>query len=251
MTELSVPEPTYTTPELVAETMGLPDPSDPLGFYRFDDTSSPTYDMVCRMIVAAEGEIDRRTYHSWRVNRVSNLIADIDTYQWDENALRSAYWARGGNFVQLEQDILPWDPQKGDRLELRTRGNSWRDISFGMMSSDNPGAGIIGDQRAGGFWFDYGAGRLFLRTRLMQTPFNGIRISYRYGSEEEPPAEIQRLCSLMVADRIIQMGVFTVKVGQGGDINGIKQSLHQVWQEEIGMIMTSWQRPGPVYSLLG
>lgn len=250
MTELSAPVPTYTTPDLVAETMGLPDPEDELGVFRFSDTTNPTYDFVCRMIVSAEGEIDRLTNQSWRENHVKNQILTINTYQWDANAWRVAYYQRGGNYLKLRKNVRPWDPQKGDKLELRTRNNAWREITYNENNQEPNTMDADGFENAG-FWIDHEAGRLFIRTRLFQPTFNSARISYRYGREEDPPYELQRLCSLMVADRIIQMGIYSIKIGMGGDIAGIKQDLHRSWQEEMSSLFSSIQRSGSVHSLLG
>ena len=101
------------------------------------------------------------------------------------------------------------------------------------------------------FWWDYKGGRLFLRTSAFQTPYNAVRISYRWGSEEPVPDSISRLCALMTASQIINMSVFAIKVGSGGDIAGIRQDLQKMWQDEMGQIWSSWQRPGSVHSLLG
>ena len=251
MNESRVPEPTYTTPELVAETMGLPDPADEYGFYHFSDTTVPRYDMVKRMIVSTEGEIDRRLNRSWRENRVVDKVCSINTYQWDENAGRVGYGLRGGNYIKVRKDIRPWDPQKGDRLYIRVRDNQWRDVTLKEMDGDIGDSSVDTEAPHAAFWVDSTNGRIFLRTSMFQTPYNAAKITYRYGSEEPVPEEIRRLASLMVADKVITMGIFNIKVGTGGDISGIKQELHNMWTEEIGSIMSGWQRCGSVHSLLG
>lgn len=248
---LTLREPTYCTPEDVAETLDLPDPMNPNEIYQFTDISHPTYERVQKMILAAEDEIDRRMRRSWRTNRVVNHLVTIPNYQWDENGWRSAYHQAGGYMIQLRKDILPWDPEKGDKLELRNLALQWRDIS----EIDAEGNGAIHLNREA-FWFDYPAGRLFLKTRLLQPKFNALRITYRYGNdldsdgEENVPMAINRLASLIVASNIITMDFHSIKVGMGGDVSGLRDQLLNRWAEEIGRIYSSYQRSGSVHSLL-
>jgi hypothetical protein len=203
------------------------------------------------MILAAEDEIDRRMRRSWRTNRVVNHLVSIPNYQWDENGWRSAYYQSGGYMIQLRKDILPWDPDKGDKLELRNVALQWRDIS--EESEWNHERTPLYKEA---FWFDYPAGRLFLRSRLFQPKYNALRITYRYGNdpdsdgEENIPMAINRLASLIVASNIVTMDFHSVKVGIGGDISGLRDQLLNRWGEEINRIYSSFQRSGTVHSLL-
>lgn len=248
---LTLREPTYCTPEDVAETLDLPDPMNPNEIYQFTDISHPTYERVQKMILTAEDEIDRRMRRSWRTNRVVNHLVTIPNYQWDENGWRSAYYQAGGYMIQLRKDILPWDPEKGDKLELRNASLQWRDIS--EIGVEGQGATHLNREA---FWFDYPAGRLFLRTRLLQPKFNALRITYRYGNdldsdgEENVPMAINRLASLIVASNIIVMDFHSIKVGMGGDVSGLRDQLLNRWGEEINRIYSSYQRSGSVHSLL-
>lgn len=248
---LTLREPTYCTPEDVAETLDLPDPMNPNEIYQFTDISHPSYERVQKMILTAEDEIDRRMRRSWRTNRVVNHLVTIPNYQWDENGWRSAYHQAGGYMIQLRKDILPWDPEKGDKMELRNMTLQWRDIS----EIDSDGLHVTHLNRET-FWFDYPAGRLFLRTRLLQPKFNALRITYRYGNdldsdgEENVPMAINRLASLIVASNIIIMDFHSIKVGMGGDVSGLRDQLLNRWGEEINRIYSSYQRSGSVHSLL-
>lgn len=242
----------YSTPEEVAEALGLPPEygGDNYGFMRFSETTVPTYDYVCRLIRSNEDVIDRRLRRSWRIHRVKDKVCTINTYWHDANAWRVEYYQRGGNYIQLRKDVLPWDPQQGDKLEIRVRGNAWRDITF--APNDTHGTQYDPDSRSRiSFWFDYESGRLFLRTGVFQIPYNSVRISYRYGSDEDPPEAIRRLCSLMTASQVINMQTFAIKVGSGGDISGVKQDLLRMWQEEMNQIWITYQRSGSVHSVYG
>jgi len=107
---------TYATPDTVAMTLGLSDPKDPNSAFKFSDASNPTYEFVEDLILSAEDEIDLRTHRSWRENRVVDEITTINSYQWDENAYRGAYFMNGGYEIPLRKNLRAWDPTKGDRL---------------------------------------------------------------------------------------------------------------------------------------
>ncbi len=253
-----VPECHYCDPEMVAEVLDLPDPTNPDDIYKFSNISHPTYDAVCRMIVANEDKIDRRLKKSWRVHMVVDQVLDIPRYQHDENSWRSDYFIYNGYTVPLQRDILPWDTNPiykeghegeeeymiypGDKLELRTYNGQWHDIS-GNYSSN----GI----NSNSFSFDNNGGRLFLRTYWHQARYNALRISYRFGAEDElPPDAIQRLCALMTAIQILNSQFWVVRVGAGGDIGAVRNSMIRLWQDEINEILSAYQRPGRVFSML-
>lgn len=246
----SLREPTYCTPEDVAETLDLPDPINPNETFQFTDESHPSYCRVQKLILSAEDEIDRRTRRTWRENRVVNQILTIPTYQWDDNGWRAEYRLSGGYTIQLRKRILEWDPEKGDKLELRGIVSGWRDVTD-LYGVDGDMAGALNR-----FWFDYEAGRLFLRTRAMQPKFNAIRITYRYGcdrdfeGEHAVPAAINRAASLIVAKNVLVSDFHSIKVGSGGDVAGLREQAMNRWDEEIGRILSSYQRAGTVHSLL-
>ena len=244
--------PTYCTVEDVAETLDLPDPIDPNRMLMFSDRSHPTYNRVVQWILSAEDEIDERTRRSWRENTVVEELLDIPTYQWDENGYREAYYQNGGNVVRLKhKDILPWDPSKGDRLEIRNHSVAWRDISNNQIDDEHPGSVVTGFDR---FWFDRPSGRVFIMLRPTNAKFNSFRIRYRYGKDPEDefyelPAAINRLACLIVASNIIIGDVHSIKVGMGGDISGLRDQLLSRWQDEMNRIYSSFQRSGTVHSL--
>ena len=64
------------------------------------------------------------------------------------------------------------------------------------------------------------------------------------------PAAINRMCCLMTAIQVINMQMFNIKVGAGGDLGAVKDSMIRQWQEEINSIFTSFRRTGSVHSLL-
>ena len=263
MSYSTVLEPTYCTPDDVAEVMDLPDHTDPTGMLTFTNESHPSYERVQKMILAAEDEVDRRTRRTWRTNYVFDQQRTISGYWHDINGWRSDYYAEGGDFVQLRKNVKEWNPHPvyaeghkddpdyiiypGDKLEIRLRNNEWRDIS------DCVGKDMVFDDVNNpqiNAYFDYPYGKLYLRTRYFQQKYNALRITYRYGSDEPVPMGINRLTSLIVASQVINMSVFNIKVGLGSDIAGINDQLLANWNDEIGRLYSSFQRTGSVHSML-
>ncbi len=247
--------PTYCSAMDVAETLDLPDPvsgSDAYGMMTFSDASHPSIKQVNRMIMANEDIIDRRLRRSWKENRVTNQVLTLNSYWHDQNGWRSNYYSQGGNMLQLRGPIREWNPEQGDKLEMRRRMNTWQDMTDNEYerleaSDENEPVGIGMPM----FWFDYQAGRVFIRTRFFQQGANSIRISYRYGEPiDDIPEAVRRLCCLMTSSQVINMQAFNIKVGAGGDIAGVKDGLLRMWQEEMNVIWSSYLKIGKVHSLL-
>lgn len=240
-------EPIYCTVEDVANTLDVPSPQDPTGTLMFTESTHPSYEQVEKMIRSNEDVIDRRLRRSWRENQKKDYVVTIKEYWGDLNGWRFDYYAQGGYYVQLRKDILPWDPEKGDKLEMRMYNNMWYDISD-QINQD--GFGITSGQI--GFWFDYPMGKLYLRTRQWQPKANAVRITYRYGQEDggEVPYGIQRLCALMTALNVLNMQAFNIKVGAGADISGVRDSIARNWQDEMNQLWSSFQRSGSIVSAL-
>ena len=211
------------------------------------DSSLPDWDELCFRITVAERYIDRYTGRTWRENRVKNEIHDINTYWHDENARRIEYWLQGGYFVQLERNLLPFDPYKGDKVEIRNLSNQWVDISTGYQSPD--GSRVVSDldhpeykdgeypTYTGRFWFDCPSGKLYLQSNYLQPKQHAIRVTYRYGDTEEVPADIKRACALKVGLTMLQEDLYMTKIGQGGDLGSSKSDLQRAMQEQINEII--------------
>ncbi len=235
----------YCTPDEVAMAMDLPDPNDPFGTLRFDDASHPSFEQVERMIRANSEVIDRRLRRSWRENRVVNRVMSIDVYEQDENTWRKMYYLRGGNMIQLERDLRPIDPSKGDKIEVRSFMNQWHDLTPAGGSDADP------SEYSGRYWVDSENGRLFMRTNVFQPRYNALRLTYRWGSEEPCPEAIKRLCTLLTMIQLLQTQPFYIKVGQSGDLGMVRKDMIQSWQEEANSIWGSYQRPSAVLSMYG
>ena len=142
--------------------------------------------------------------------------------------------------------------------------NTWVDISRNQLTQEEPDPktemtdslpdgmpAYRGLPNAYGnlFWFDERDGRLFIRLRYFQPRFNALCISYRYGSTDPVPAGIKRLCNLIVASNILTMDFYSVKVGMGGDISGLRDQAMTRWGDEINRLYSSYQRSCSVHSM--
>ena len=139
----------------------------------------------------------------------------------------------------------------GDKLEIRTRSNSWADITDNIIDTagtDLPvNAGPSNDATI--CFIDYPYGKVYLRTRLYQQKANAARITYRYGIESPIPAAISRLACLLTAIQVINMQPFFIKVGASGDLGNVRDSMIKYWTDEINSIYTSYQRSGSVHTM--
>lgn len=247
---MTIRTPTYCTPEDVADFMDMPVAGpDPDATQAFTPYSHPSYNQVVKMILANEDSIDRRINRSWRENQVKNRVFNIPTYRNDENGYRTTYYSSGGNVIQLHKYIREWNPDSGDRLEVRNWQGQWCDMTgnlIGSMSEADEASAKLPRM-----WFDYEDGRLFLKTLLCTPKDNAIRISYRWGEDPESmPDAIPRLCVLKTALNVLDAQMYNIKLGMGGDMSGLRDSIRRAWQEEINEILSSFQRTTSVRGMI-
>lgn len=124
-------------------------------------------------IDAAEQEFESRTRNAFRTVRVG-APNDSATYEYHSAKMRRY---QGGVKLYLEhRNVLPFDSSEGDKLEVRTSIDSWRDITPDQDSLWNlidASKGIL--QLSGLYRFTNIYWRRALRT-------GNVRVTYRYGS---------------------------------------------------------------------
>lgn len=223
----------YCTPEDVIDLLMIRDPCTQ-EIMTLTDKSFPTRDWVQKRILVASDYIDSATQDTWGVIQHKDYIMDRGDLWWLTNTSRiNMPWQRGGWHTQLINPILPWDPEQGDKLELRVSQNEWTDVT---------------DEIEKTFWFDYEGGSFYwLRPTL--DPYNRFRITYRYGRNTTPPYDIQDACVKSVAITIMQTDWYRSKFAGGGDLSS-KQETIRAWKEEINAVIVRHMNCGTAQSLL-
>ncbi len=177
---------TYTTPELIAKQLRLTS-SDGSNLI-FTEDSDPPRSLVIEYIRQSETRLDRETKNSWRENRVVNDMRDIPV-PLGGVPLRDVV-------INLRHSrILPWDPEKGDDIQVMQAG-TW-------VSYTNTTQQIKQDS----WWIDYNIGQIHFNDfwPWYFSGENSIRISYRWGDvQDEVPTDIQEACTKMVCIRLLQ-----------------------------------------------
>lgn len=238
----------YCTPLDVMRAIRVVDYHSPDSdiFEPSDANVYPQYDELIFRICAKEDELDRYTGVSYKENRVVNYMTSLGTYWHDINGARPEYWLKGGYLVQLNQDVRPWDPSKGDRLYMRTLQNTWKDMTD-MLRPNPPQSEEEWD--CGLAYCDYDTGRLYMYGRYLQPKDNAIRITYRYGRTEPVPPMISRACALMVGLTLLNEEIYQTRLGTGGDLGSQKNDMKRAMQDEINSTIMCYRRFTPVYSL--
>ena len=238
----------YCDPEDVIRAIRMVDYYDINGgLVQPSDASLPDYDELCRRIVSAENYIDRMTNRSWKEHKVTTGVMDVSTYWHDINGRRADYWTRGGYYVQLHKNLRPFDASKGDRILMRTVGDTWQDISPQYIGGSDGLVHSLEEAEKSDeppynqhkldiarVWFDYKSGRVYLRRGWFTPTKNAVRITYRWGNtDEEVPMEIKRATALKVGLTLFNEDLYTTKLGGGGDLGSARNDMKRGMQDEI------------------
>jgi hypothetical protein len=164
----------------------------------FDATGSPTATDIEAKIRQRSAEIDRRTNHAFRENRVVDALRD----------LRGPYTWFAGIAVPLGKREVrsPFDSAKGDKLEV-WRGNEWSD----WVADPSYVQGRDED-----YWIDAPAGILWIRDRYVFNRHPQLRLTYRYG-HPTVPEDVKMACAKLVAADLLESEQFTMSVSGSGE----------------------------------
>lgn len=146
----------------------------------FDDTTNPTADEVRRQIRVESDWVDRYTGIAFRPRQVEN----------EHLTLSGSYYFRAGTPLSLrKRNILPLDPEEGDKLEVWTGdsdgGEFQTEEGYEQWLRDNEHK----EGRDEDFWIERSTGMLYIyRRRIFFSQHKEIRITYRFGQEWPDPA---------------------------------------------------------------
>lgn len=178
-------------------TDGYCDPSDVARYFRtleagegFTFDTNPTKEEVKSFIIEASERVDRFTGHAWRERQVTNEYHDISGPYY--------YWAGTPLKLQKREIRSPFDPEKGDKLEIWD-GNEWDD----WVSKDSIHYGRDQD-----YWINDSQGMLYVyRRSFWWERYKGVRVTYRYGLDQVP-ADVQQATAMFTAATLIETDIY-------------------------------------------
>jgi hypothetical protein len=182
-------------------------------------TTTPNKEMVRKIIVRKEAEIDRRIGHTWKTKKITREMHSLPllyTFGW------------GTPVFLKHRHILPLDSSLGDKIEVwKSETDTWGDVLDNTQ------------------WYniEYELGTLFLRGFLFTILRNNrIRVTYRYGGEDYAG---DTTVPLDIADAVIKMTAIEVmntsfrmdEIPSGGSVSPSESKRY--WQEDIDLCVSN------------
>ena len=193
----SAPIPHYCQPQEVIDFLGIRnnDGSE----FEISNSTSPSYDVVAKIICQAENAIEQATRTSWTVRRAVDEIRNTGSNSWIGGSASpymglfqpSAYFSPSTTYFRgvwcqlVHKNAKNIDGRKGDKIEIRWFGDTWRDITD-----------------SGSYWMDNAKGAVYIRQWFFQKDAS-VRVTYRYGLDEVPE-DMKRAAILFTAKHILQ-----------------------------------------------
>lgn len=240
---METPQPIYCQPEDVYQAIGLVD-SYTGQVEGPSDADIISYEQVCRLILATEDEIDHMTRWSWRPHQIKNKILDLNRYWHDIDGLPLENRLRGGYPIYLHPDICPWDTTLGDKLEERKGNGNWSDVSDLITATDASDA-----QEVKKYWLDPERGVLYTKG-INQYVFDSVRITYRYGSAETVPYDIQLATAYLTAVKFLNSQLYMTRLGTSGDLGNDINALKKDLTDQANRLIALNRHAGKARSLL-
>jgi len=223
--------PTYAKPQEVVSFMGLLDnDANPLVLTH---TSYPSLETVANLIVQAESYIDGATHNSWRENRVVGQMYDAPSGMGVASPLMmqqfigsGVFWntfVKGFTVPLYHQHIRPIDYSKGDQVETRMWGTSWRIVPCDPKSTpDNTNV-----------WGDWEKGLLFIK-QIFVEKLDSVRVTYRWG-EDNVPSDINLAAIIVCSKQILASDWYRPKMPIYPSANDelSKSNLLKTWDSQL------------------
>ena len=175
--------------------------------------TDPNTSMVEEFIIDNEDQMDYEMGHTFLQERQVKEIMSV-TRLWD--------WGRGMPIFPRHRGLKPFDPLKGDRLEV-WNGSGWVDQSRQRI------------------YFEEVKGTVYIKGYLFTIlTKDRFRLTYRYGGNQEMqkiPKDIKRCAVLMTALNILETDFKMSQISYGGEGNVDKQKIMDRWQDKIDKIL--------------
>lgn len=177
--------------------------------------TDPSTSMVEEFIMMNEDDIDHKTGHSWRTDKV---------YTTDTFDVNEVYHYGHGMYIPLKhRNIKDWDEAQGDLFEI------WNGISWVPQTISTPTDSFVNFEPTKGILYIRG----YIYTILRNARF---RLTYRYGGSKEHtgvPKDIKKACVLMTAIDILSTDFKMSQIAYGGEGNISKDKMIEKWQAWI------------------
>ena len=182
-------------------------------------TTTPNKEMVRKIIVRKEAEIDRRIGHTWKTKKITREIHSLPllyTFGW------------GTPVFLKHRHILPLDSSEGDKIEVwKSETDNWGDVLDNTQ------------------WYniEYELGTLYLRGYLFTILRNNrIRVTYRYGGEDYAgdtviPLDITDAVIKMTAIEVMNTSFRMDEIPSGGSVSPSESKRY--WQEDIDLCVSN------------
>jgi hypothetical protein len=182
-------------------------------------TTTPNKEMVRKIIVRKEAELDRRIGHTWKTKKITREIHSLPllyTFGW------------GTPIFLKHRHILTLDSSLGDKIEVwKSETDDWGNILDSTQ------------------WYnmEYEFGTLFLRGYLFTILRNNrIRVTYRYGGEDYAgdtviPLDITDCVIKMTAIEIMNTSFRMDEIPSGGSVSPSESK--RFWQEDIDLCVSN------------
>ena len=182
-------------------------------------TTTPNKEMVRKIIVRKEAEIDRRIGHTWKTKKITREIHSLPllyTFGW------------GTPVFLKHRHILPLDSSLGDKIEVwKSETDVWGNVLDNTQ------------------WYniEYELGTLYLRGYLFTILRNNrIRVTYRYGGEDYAgdtviPLDITDAVIKMTAIEVMNTSFRMDEIPSGGSVSPSESKRY--WQEDIDLCVSN------------
>lgn len=215
---------TYTSPEMIVRQLRLTG-SDGSNLI-FTEQTDPPRSLVVEYIREAETRIDRETKNSWRENQVMDEFHDIP-FPLRGRPIRDVV-------VNLRfSKILPWDPSKGDSLDVWENGR-W--VSYAEKPQSVHGHS---------WWIDYKIGQIHFNNfwPWFFSGSNRVKITYRWGDvQDEVPMDIREVATKLVSIRLLQSEFNKIMLYNRASNPIDWNSVIAAWEKDINAILFNRRR---------
>ena len=209
--------PQYCTPQEVVDFLGLTDNrGEPL---IVTDATNPSYNALAKRIIESEDLVEATTRQAFVERRVENEIRNVDSelanggyiaiYAYTGYDMGAQAFFKGHPVKLTNQNILPIDYSKGDKVEIRRYGSLWTEVPEEQI------------------WADETKGIIFVKSMFFQKS-DSVRVTYRYGKGPVPP-DLKRAVIMQTALLYLQTDWMRAGLPQSPEFFAMRENALNNW----------------------